>query len=244
MNMINIRFIRLGFQVLATTIFMFQMQQSIKQYLDCPYAMIKSIKQKSMSKNMPKIYICQIDQYDYTKSKEFGYTWMNDLLIGRIHGVNGTATWQSSSRNKKYKTLTEQLFKYNYSNLDTNLTAFPHFCINNGFCKELKVNQSQTKEMVKSAVKIKVVLADPYNVNEIKIEESLTATAVIGPVEDSNLFEWADYRVGYTLTDSRIRDGIDCRDYERMNTKYGDCIALELQVQTSDIFQALLRHMI
>lgn len=230
MNMVDIRFIRLGFQVLATTIFIFQMQQSIQQYLDCPYAMIKSINQKSMLKNMPKIYICQIDQYNYSRSKEFGYTWMNDLLTGKTHGENGTATWQSSSRKIKYNNLTEHLFKYNYSNLVTNLTTFPYFCINNGFCKELKDNKSKKKEWVKSTTKIKVVLVDPYNVNDIKIEESLSSTAVIGPVEDSNLFEWADYRVGYTLTDSRIRDGIDCRDYKRMNTKYGDCIAGALQV--------------
>ena len=64
--MLKRNIIRTFFQVTAFGIFVFQMHEAIYRYLQYPIVEQRSIADRSMYR-LPKLYICQDDQYDNNK---------------------------------------------------------------------------------------------------------------------------------------------------------------------------------
>lgn len=231
--MTNLKPIRLGFQILVLGIFVFQMQQSVQKYIEKPITLVKATISRKEITAQPRIYVCQLDQFDYSKGRELVYERMTNLMSGNSK-KSGLVTWKGKSGNLSYQLLTETLYRHNYTNLMTSMHTQQIFSINHGFCQELSGNQSEATGNITSTNRIRFIMVDPFTANHIRIEETPRSTVEVGPTNDNEepRFEWADLTVDYTITDSRIRDGSSCKDYGKMNSSYDDCLKTALQVAT------------
>ena len=103
-------------QMIAFTIFAFQMQHSIEQFVVKPEVEISST--TNIDKiNMPIIYVCEDAQFDYATSNFYGYEWIENLVSGQLSD-SSKITWRGKYDNITYKDLFEKLFIHNYSSFN------------------------------------------------------------------------------------------------------------------------------
>ena len=72
MKMEYLHNIRKIFQLLSLAIFLYQMQNSLRKYFEIPKTRHTSTTTFDKVKK-PVIYICQSDQFNYSKAEEHGY---------------------------------------------------------------------------------------------------------------------------------------------------------------------------
>ena len=90
------------------------MHNSFLQYLEKPVVQQKSsIKNDDIQK--PYFYVCQNDQFDYTRSKEIGYDDLVSLALGSLNDESAKYSWKGKNENWTFKELQDLLFEHDYT---------------------------------------------------------------------------------------------------------------------------------
>ncbi len=113
----RLRTTRIVFQLFALGIFLFQLQNSITKYVSKPIVQQTSIKSLS-DIDKPLIYVCQNGQFNNIKSKEYGYNYLTDFTSGELNNEQKDITWKGRDKNSTFQYLADNLFNYNYSDID------------------------------------------------------------------------------------------------------------------------------
>ena len=105
--------LRVLIQLVAFGTFVFQMQNSVRKYLDKPVVQQTSTTSLDNIKK-PLLYVCQDGQFNYTESKQNGYQDLNFFTSGYNDELK-TYTWKGKHGKRTFKDLQELLFKSDYS---------------------------------------------------------------------------------------------------------------------------------
>ena len=135
------------FQLLAFGIFIFQMQNSLKKYVDNPTVQQTSSKLLN-DIDKPVIYVCQDAQFNYKKAQQNGYESYTDFTIGWMSNSD-KITWASKFGNYTFNELTEIIFEEDYSNF----VALTTDLVNDMKIKEVTDTQSNDNESTHVAKK-------------------------------------------------------------------------------------------
>ncbi len=143
---------RFVFQVFAFGIFVYQMQHSVKKYLDKPVFQIKTT--RAVDKvNKPIVYICHDPQYNIDRANEAGYDWQDTFASGYVHCPEDDEcdeiTWKGNHGNFTFEELQDYIYDSNYSDLlvenhleETNETDMK-FVTSYGFCMKLQTLENR-----------------------------------------------------------------------------------------------------
>ena len=218
---------RLLFELIAFGIFAYQMKNSVEKVLDKPVIKVSSITSvDAISK--PIFYICQDNQFSYTKAKETGYNQISHFTSGRLSNSDDI-TWKGRYNNMTFQKLQDTLFESDYSDLvhftsilEKNIQAVNKvFHIPDGFCmKPIKTKKEMEFHTTK---KTRLLLDDPNKVNNLMITRHENGNVKFGPTGD-NTFDGYLYELKIEVHNHRIHDGISCTDYEKFNSTYQNCI--------------------
>ncbi len=146
--------VRTLFQVFAFGIFVFQIQNSVKEYLEKPVYQTQSSTNFNTG-GKPIFYVCQEDQFDYEMARRFGYFWRTDYTIGKLMETNHVS-WTGKEVNKSYEEYRDLIYNADYTNftvLNSDLLGLSDlhpvltedlFVSTYGLCKEIKETKVQT----------------------------------------------------------------------------------------------------
>ena len=229
----NQELIRKVFQTFTVILFIVQFQQSVRKYFEYP-VVVQTSQVAVQDLQAPVVYICQDDQFNYTKSISNGYEFFTKFMAGILMNTTSTITWNGYHGNHTYKELENLLFDYDYSKLDLSKNKkwvynntlrfiFPH-----GVCMKFLNVQSQPWLILKTAKKVKVLFVDPARANTIRTGANFDAEGSIGPVFSTH-FQFRVYDVDYSLHDESIYDGSSCTNYEKLDSSYGECLMAALK---------------
>ena len=225
------------FQFFAVGVFVYQMQNSFKKYYDHPMVQQSSI--LSFDKNkikIPLMYICQDSEFDYVMARNYGYYYLWQVLVGKLHKSNNF-TWKGKFENQTFVGLQNMIFNFdndhtvlnsqqnkndNWQPTSVQKIFIPPF----GFCT--KVGKSTGIVWANSTTETNIFLVDPALENNIRISSMKYGTFKFGPSGDG-FFEEFIYEVELRVYDSSVDDGITCVNYERTGSRYGECIENMLQ---------------
>ena len=101
------------FQIFAIGIFLFQIQNSLRKYHDSPVVQQRSLTTID-SIRKPSIYVCEDNQFNYTKAQAFGYKDMIDFSIGELMNSD-KKTWLGKHGNLTFEEILEYVFDSDYS---------------------------------------------------------------------------------------------------------------------------------
>ncbi len=227
--------VRIFVKIIAFGTFLFQMQNSLRHYLDKPVVQQKStIKYSDVKK--PVLYICQVGQFNYTKAKEVGYQDLTMFASGQLGYFSGIYSWKGNQGNLTFNNLQKLLFSYDYSNLwvvetlenDTSvyreldmfyLTAY-------GFCMKSQILGNYF--LFTTEQKLSFFLIDPHTENNLMINVDDNAKGIVG--SDANgLFDYYTYDLEIVMYDSRIHEYDTCIDYNEKGSSYSECVENSLK---------------
>ena len=114
--------VRTLFQVFAFGIFVFQIQNSVREYWEKPVYQIQSSTNFNAVRK-PIFYVCQEDQFDYELARRIGYFWRTDYTIGRLTGADHV-TWTGIEDNKSYEEYRDLLYNADYTNFTVENSDF------------------------------------------------------------------------------------------------------------------------
>ena len=77
----NQELIRKVFQTFTVILFIVQFQQSVRKYFEYP-VVVQTCNVPVQDLQAPVVYICQDDQFNYTKSKSNGYKLFTHFMAG------------------------------------------------------------------------------------------------------------------------------------------------------------------
>ncbi len=214
-------------------IFTYQIIDAIKEYIDPPVVYIQNQVHLD-GVEMPRIYICQLNQFNYTIANSYGYEYNTDYVIGKMMGSN-SVSWNGNA-SLKTKELMDTIYQINEEilpNINTETKLI--FIQPSGYCQEVTKLKATVK--VSSTVETKVYVVDPQTDNDIRIElidseaDYIEITPTFyGTFEDLKLF------LTLEMYDDSIQDGETCTNYQKISSSYGDCIHLN----TKNIFNSKL----
>ncbi len=219
---------KLLFKVLAFGIFVYQMLNSIRKYIAGPIVQISSTAKLEEIKN-PEIYICQLNQFNYSLASEFGYDYDIALLTGDLKdsdyiswvGKNGDMTFDELK--KKLFTYDDSYYKAHYKNMKKDINKPEEYDIvyiaPHGFCMKLRTVESGTIVTFTSRVS-SLFLVDPFWSDNLKLMGRGNEIIDLGE-QINGQYESFAYDVKVTLHDSSINDGQTCIDYENNGLSYG-----------------------
>ncbi len=222
----------------AFGIFVFQMQNSVTKYLSRPVVQEKSTKEL-YEIQMPVIYICEDNQFNYTNGKRFGYPSQETFYPGMLNGTLNIS-WKGTDDVMTIKDLQKELFgdETSYSQITfypPDISSEKIFIAPHGFCVKLSNNTSAWVYTEKKAL---FLIVDPYKVNDIQVAEMDNALVSFGPTTEDR-FDFSMFEVRCTLYDDRIHDESTCTDYEKIGSSYGVCIKQVMRDQLLDSYGCL-----
>ena len=223
MDVSKLEHIRTIFQILAFGIFLFQLQGSVKRYLEGPVIQEKSsIPLKSISQ--PKFIVCRENKFNYTLSeKTFGYEFVYTLLAGKMKGKN-SISWQGKDGNVPYEDIKRILYGEQIRSLRTENNPFKSvFSPVRGNCIEIMWKKDTVREVICNTENVYLLVVDPLRMYDISYIEMENARVSVGP-SYGNFFEYATYEMLFSVYDTSIKDGVTCTDYEKINSTYGECV--------------------
>ena len=218
--------IRKIFQILATILFIYQLQQSIRKYFEYP-VVIQTSQVPKESLLAPVIYICQADQFNQAKSESLGYKNVVSFLSGTLHGTK-KISWHGKDGNLTYKELEGIVFEYDYTKLqligdygtfEENIIMLPAY----GICLKFRGSKSNPTIFLGTEHKLQIIFVDPSRANDIWTKEFSYAKATVGPSFE-NYYERAVYEIDNIVNDASIHDGNICTDYTKIKSSYQQCI--------------------
>ena len=236
MNIRDLVSIRTVIQVLAFGIFVFQMVNSLRKYIEKPIFQKENIQSYADSKK-PVIYICQEDQFRYDEAQSNGYVRKTFFTMGKLMDTENIS-WNGKNLNQTYDDLRKAVYMFDYASLEIKgsdfrgISGLNHshseevFIPMHGFCHKL----SETKMQVQfhSTVNLNIFIVDPQTTSNIKITEIDNTKISFGPTTE-NLFKGANYELKITLINSNINDGKRCTNYEKHGSSYGNCLEQVLE---------------
>ena len=181
--------------------------------------------------DLPSIYICANNQFNYTVSVKNGYKYNTDYVLGKVAGSE-FISWRGND-SLTAADLNEQIYNPKGQQIDVvNGAATVQFIQPFGFC--YKVTNMREGVKVRSFNDIKVYVVDPQTTNDIRIEtiDQNVDMIEIAPVNHET-YEGKIFTVNLELIDESIHDGLTCTDYKIHNSTYGNCEF----VKTRDILQ-------
>ncbi len=229
--MVGLTQLRLGFQTLAFGFFVYQMHQSVQKYIDSPISITRFNYVELIPE--PVLFVCQPSQFNYNLSNRFGYATMSSFWAGILTGDDDKkVTWKGRDGNKSFATLLEELYNYDYSVVDMKHGKLGRnfFSLNLGMCKELIDVQYNTWPTFQTNTKAFVIAVDPFTQNDLRINYDTKAVATTGNYLENGLYDGAHVMVDYSITDQTILDEVECTNYARINSSYGQCVMDYLQV--------------
>ena len=229
-NMKKQRLVKVIFQIVAFGIFVYQMQNSIRKYIERPIVQQTSTVRFDEIKE-PIQYVCQRGQYNKSKAKEFGYAKFLDFMKGILDNDNDHVSWSGKNGNKSFNELQQILFNYNY----TNLKIFQYinrkkletkindtvFVFPQGFCIDLRNVKNEATKMYTTTM-TSFFLVDPFKITQQRLMGRENELFHFG-TKSNDKYNGFYYDVKISLYDSRINDGLSCIDYEKYGTSYGQC---------------------
>ena len=223
-----LQIIRKIFQVLSFAIFLYQMQNSVRKYFEKPKTQHTSTTTFDKVKK-PVVYICQSDQFSYSKAEEHGYTKLAHFTFGILGYPN--ISWNGNFRNTTFKDLQQYIYQANYA--DTKITNNDKvtylkdaedndiaFIIPVGFCWHAHIDKYFR---IHTSEETTIYLTDPLKANKLMIPQLEQGKFSIG-VKGNGFYDNNVYKMKLTLFNSQINEGLSCIDYEKRGTSYGDCI--------------------
>ncbi len=227
--MFSERILRLAYQTIAVLFFVYQMEQAIMKYTYSPTSLTKlNIPNKGMVYE-PYLVVCQTNQYNYSKSKSFGYNWMMHLWGGILESNDKKkVTWKGKTGNLSFSTFSEELYDHDYSRIvfEQGKLGKHYFSLNLGMCAKLDDLGTELLTGIYPNRTLMLLAVDPNTFNKVRLDPKASVT--VGLRQDG-MYDWADVLVQYSVTDNSINDGVGCRVYEYPNT-YEKCVTEALEV--------------
>ena len=230
-NVSGMMAVRLLVQGIAFGIFIFQMYNSIQKYIEKPVIPKKST-MPYIEIDKPVIYVCQEDQFNYTKAQNNGYRRKTFYTIGKLEDSENIS-WRGLNKDRSAIKLQEHLFDVDYSSLnieESNTFGISNlkpavtgeiFDSNYGYCK--KMMETKLQLIFKSTQETSILMVDPATDTGIRISEMDQTKVTFGPTRNG-LYDGHKYELGLTLHNSNLFDGLTCRNYKNVHSSYGDCI--------------------
>ena len=207
------------------------MYQSIQKYIDSPISIGKTNNKEWNSE--PVLFVCQPGQFKYNISQSFGYDTMVNFWAGVLltPDFDNKVTWKGRGENLSFVTLIEELYNYDYS-----MVKMIHgklgrklFSLNLGMCNELIEVQYDEFPVLETNKKVFLIAVDPFTQTDLRINFNENAVVKTGNLENG-LYDGTEVTVEHSITDQTILDGVECRNYARYNSSYGECVMDFLQV--------------
>ena len=237
----KLKTLRIIVQVVAFGTFVFQMQNSVRKYVDKPVVQQTSTTNLDNTEK-PLIYICQDGQFNYTQSKLHGYTDMTYFTNGYNDDLDNY-TWKGKYRNRTFKDLQELLFNSkdpnfvaavgnSWEEIETEKMYLAAF----GYCTKVQLQGNYI--YLQATQKSSFYMVDPYTENSLIIYKLDNGKGSFGPISN-NLYEYFIYALEISLHDSYLYEGTGCTDYWKLNQSYGDCIEEALKGMLLDSYGCL-----
>ena len=225
-----INFLRTLVQMIAFAIFVYQMQHSIKQYVEKPIVQVSSTTSIDNIK-MPIIYVCQNDQYDYTVSNFYGYEWMSHFFGGQLSGTT-KISWRGKHNNMTFRKIFSKIFPfdnesfnaktYNYEESENyEWKKFIAEMVGKnpyGLCMKLEQSKGSTYFSMKKRSIFQIV--DPQADNFVVISHMENGYGEFGPTANGS-YDYYSYMMDISLHDSSLLVGQSCANY--VDSGYRDC---------------------
>ncbi len=230
--------LRTFFQFFAFAFFIFQMQQAFNKYASKP-----KVRETSMERlneiQKPLMYICQEDQFNYTKAKQMGYESNSGYLSGLLNGTEATS-WMGNTNINPDKVL-KSLYEYDYSDLEILVGGEPKnitevFVLPYGFCMVIQNLTELMNLEIHANHTMKFLILDPYQSTNFRAEQILGKSIQLKGHEKTGLFEFSWHKVSYTLFDETIKDGESCKDYDKVGSSYGECVEKAVEDKLQDFY--------
>ena len=206
------------------------MNQSIQKYIVSPVSITKVNHMELIPE--PVLFICQPSQFNYNLSSSVGYAWMSSFWAGILTlDGNKKLSWKGKDGNQSFVTLIGELYDYDYSvvKMTHGKLGRDLFSLNLGMCKEVIDVQYNKLPTLETNKKVFLIAVDPFTQTDLRINYDPNAVATIGNLENG-LYNGEDVMIEYSITDETILDEVKCRNYQRINSSYGQCVMDHLQV--------------
>ena len=197
------------------------MQKAVLKYISKPLVTERSIEPiKTIQK--PLIYVCQENQFNYSRAHELGYAGHTSFLTGKLNGTD-KPTWLGNSKNKSYDDIEQDLFSYNYTGFSLFVAVKePIFIQSHGYCQQVLNFSLNSIQDIFSHHPIRIFILDPHQSTQLRIEQNLGQTSTLFAGNNRN--EFIVYKLVYILQDDSIHDGLKCTDYRRIASSYDSCL--------------------
>ncbi len=200
------------------------MYDAVIKFLDPPHVYVQS--QMNLKEvEMPRIYICQVNQFNYTIANSFGYEYTTKYVLGQVMNSN-KISW--SGNNSNVKDIQSKIYQLDKQNLPTvNLETNLIFIQPVGYC--LQVTDQKTPISIFSTSDTKVNVIDPYIANDIRIEigDPKADFIEIAPTYYGT-YEGLKIQIKLDIFDDSINRGKSCTDYKVVKSKYSTCLHTEI----------------
>ncbi len=230
--------LRTCFQIITIGIFIFQMQLAVEKYLSKPEIVERSV--TSLDNVLtPLMYICNDNQFSYSRAAAHGYQSHTDYLTGNVTGST-SPSWLGNTTND-YLTpemFLQSLYSFNYSDLKVVRGNKEQARITTeGFC--MKIANFSMNSYVEMYTKehIRFYILDPYRSTALRLEPILGHTRKLTKGPDG--FSYSHYKISFELHDDTLHEGENCKDYSKAVGNFGDCFKLELIEKLKDWFGCL-----
>ena len=213
---------RITFQVFAFTIFLVQLWEAFYHYLSPP--IVQRIQETPLSALLsPVLYVCNQDQYNYTRGKELGYETNTDFIQGIVNSSDNI-TWRG--KNNLSQDVVPLLYSTDYKNF-TNMNGQKKkvFILPEGECFRIDKFQINQDLVLRSHNKLKVYIADANKANDLMIEitDAEVDNVEIRPTE-MGTYEGKRFILSAELHDHKVHNGYTCTDYTKQRSSYGMCV--------------------
>jgi hypothetical protein len=232
-----LKLFRTTFQCLAFGIFLFQMQGAVRKYMSKP--LIKEHSKGSLEDiQKPLIYLCQDNQFSYSKAADLGYSLYSQYLVGNS-SKSDTLTWVGgNSSDQTYDEIEKELYAYNYTDLTIEYATLKHVAIHPyGFCKQVTNFSMNDPLKITSKNTVKFLILNPYRSSNLRADEILGITHILEAKE--NLYDYNQYRMTYKLFDDTMHEGETCTDYQKDNTSFGECLEMDVKQKLTAMYGCL-----
>ena len=236
------------FLILVFAIFLYQIQNSIKNFIDPPIIQITSITTVDQNQN-PIVYLCHFKQYSNDKGQEYGYKWKEQFLLGNLTDNNGNLTWKGKNGNLNFVQAQNTLYVGPKTNFDVeiseNLTIWekaatePVFFPSVGTCTKIPLAGKILKIFTNTPSYL--LLVDPAKDNNLRVSEIDNAQIDMDQViwAGEQYFVKAAYELEITMYDHKIHANSLCTSYQEKRSTYGECIRNELYLKLLETYGCL-----
>ena len=175
----------------------------------------------------PKIFVCNVDQFNYTAANSFGYRYNSHYVMGKIE--NSTVITWKCNNSQPVDDVSLVVYQSNYTTFSTANTSETRkvFLQPDGHCIELIDFSYESYTKIASMESIKVYMIDPRK--SINMSFVVTDPGVgkiwIDPIASSpKTYEGKHFDITVEVIDNKIMDGITCTNYDMTDTDFNSCI--------------------